>query len=179
MASSSPSLQSVDIPSAVPPNNTFQVDVTVRQESGPGPIGSFTTGGCLSKNLDVQGWVTPVTLWVDGERVGTKELCLAPGNGRDTTFSLSLSSGSHRVAVKVHPVGDVHSWGQSWKDNLDVVADDVVEHVSTSSDAPDPSRASTADRALMFLTDVADALGTSVNMVAVGIVIAAGVILFL
>lgn len=178
MASSSPTLESVDIPREVPPNNTFTVTASVRQ-GGPSPLGSFSSGGCVSANLAVDAWVTPVTIWVDGSRVGTRELCMKPDNSKEVQFSVSLGSGNHTVEVKVHPVGDVHPFGQSWKDNLTTVADDVRVSVSTSQDAPDPSRASTSDRLLSFLTDVADALGTSVNMVALGAVVAAGVFVFL
>lgn len=177
MASSNPVLRSVDMPQEVPPNNTFIIDVEAAQGDGPDPW--LSSGSCTSPNLDVTAWVTPVTLWVDGERRGTKELCLANNNSRQTQFSLSLSAGSHDVEVRTHPVGDVHGWGETWEDNLDTYNDDVRGTITTSSDAPDPSQPDSTDRVLMFLEDVADALGTSVNMVALGIVAAAGVILFL
>jgi len=177
MASSSPEIQAFEVPSEVPPNNTFTIDATVGQTDAPDPW--LSSGGCTTSQLDVTGWLTPVTLWIDGQREATRELCMANNNSRDVSFSASLSSGTHTVELKVHPVGDVHSFGETWKDNLDVVADDVSQSVGTSSSAPDPSMPSSSDRLLMFLQDVADAIGTSVNMVAVGIVVAVGVILFL
>jgi hypothetical protein len=177
MASSNPVLNAVDMESEVPPNNTFVIDVEAAQGSGGDPW--VSSGSCTSQNLDVTAWVTPVTLWVDGSRRGTQELCIANNNSKDTQFSLSLSEGSHDVEVRVHPVGDVHGWGETWEDNLNEYGDDVRTTITTSEEAPDPSQPQGSDKLLRFLEDVADALGTSVNMVAVGIVAAAGVFILL
>lgn len=176
MASSKPIIKRVSLPSEVPPSNTFTFEVSVRQESGPDPWGS--SGQCTSKNGDITAWVTPITVWVDGSRRETQELCLANGNERSTQFSLSLTPGSHNVEVQVHQVGDNVPLGESWEDNLaGTVRDDVTATVETSTDARDPSRQTSTGKLLDFVNSVADALGTSVNMIAVGVVAAA--ILFL
>lgn len=177
MAKSNPMLKRVDIPTEAKPHNTFTIGITAHQGKGDSPLGSFTSGGCTTRNLGLNGWVTPVTLWVDGERVATQELCLENNNSRDTTMSISLSKGKHRVSVKVHPVGDIYGWNESWKDNLDNVADEVKQTVDVSREASDPSRASSSDRLLMFIEDIAGRIGTSVNMLALGAVAAVGVFL--
>ncbi|NLV08726.1 hypothetical protein GOC74_02080 [Halomicrobium mukohataei] len=178
MASSNPSIQSASIPSEVPPNDTFTVDVTVRQGEGPDPWGS--TGGCTSSTLDPTGWVTPVSLWVDGDLVDTRKLCLANNNSKDTQFSLSLSAGSHTVEVAVHQVGDVIPAGQGWRDNLSATEyDDVRETVSTTEDAPDPSRPSTGDRITRLLDSLSDSLGASTTQIGFGIAIAVVVLVVL
>lgn len=169
MASSNPFVQSVDLPNEVPPSDTFKIPVVVGQGDGPDPW--LSSGGCTSQNLDITAWVTPVTLWVDGERVATRELCLANKNTKSTEFSLSIRSDS-RVAVKVHPVGDVHPIGQTWEDNLGTVADDVSANISVSEDASDPSEDSSTGL-LAWLDTAAKRIGTSVNMLAAGIVVAA------
>lgn len=180
MASSSPTIVSVDFPNEVPPNNTFQVNVDVRQQDGGGPLGAFTSGGCVSQSLSVNAWVTPVTLWVDGEKVDQTTKCCAPGgNTKTASFSVSLSEGTHDVAVKVHPVGDVHSFGTSWKDHLDVVDDDVQATISTSEEASDPSRQSGSSAIIQSIKDAADQLGVSMNMLLIGSVAALGVFLLL
>lgn len=170
MASSNPRLNAVDMPAEVPPNNTFVIDVEAAQGSGGDPW--VSSGSCTSQNLDVTAWVTPVTLWVDGSRVATQELCMANNNSKDTQFSLSLSEGSHDVEVRVHPVGDVHGFRETWEDNLNEFGDDVRATITTSSEAPDPSQPQGSERYLRFLEEAANALGTSVKMVTVGLVAA-------
>jgi hypothetical protein len=175
VASSNPYLQAVNIPGEVPPSNSFRVEVTVGQGEGGDPW--LSSGGCTSNNLDPTGWVTPVTLWVDGEKVDEDVLCIANNNTKNTQFALSLAADS-QVTVKVHPVGDVYSIGESWRDNLDEVADDVQQQVSVSQDASDPSNDS-GTGVLAFLDTAAKRLGTSVNMLAAGIVLAFAVFLLM
>lgn len=175
MASSNPYLQAVDVPGEVPPNNNFRIDVVVGQGEGGDPW--MSSGGCTSNNLDPTAWVTPVTLWVDGEMVDSKTLCIANKNTKNTEFALSVSSDS-RVTVKVHPVGDVHQIGQTWRDNLEDVADDVVTQVVVSQQADDPSNDS-GEGLLAFLDTAAKRLGTSVNLLAVGIVLAFAVFILI
>jgi len=179
MAKSDPMLTSADIPRESQPGNTFTIPFEARQAAGGGPLGAFTSGGCVTKTLDVNGWVTPVTLWVDGQRRDTEELCLAPNNSRSGSFSVSLSEGTHTVSVRVHPVGGVHPIGQSWEDNLDVVADEMRATVDVSRDASDPSEDSEQGSLQKWLGTVAGQLGTSVNMVALGIVLAVAVFLLI
>jgi hypothetical protein len=169
VASSNPYLQAVDVPNEVPPNNTFRVSVVVGQGEGGDPW--LSSGSCTSNNFDPTAWVTPVTLWVDGEMVDDKTLCIANKNTKNTEFNLSVSSDAN-VTVKVHPVGDVHPIGQTWRDNLEDVADDVAVTVSVRDDAPDPSNDS-GTGLLGFINTLAKRLGTSVNMLALGIVLAA------
>lgn len=177
MASSNPYLQAVDIPSEVPPHNTFRISVVAGQGEGGDPW--LSSGACASNNLDPTGWVTPVTVWVDGEMVDSKTLCIANKNTKSTQFSLSVSSDA-RVAVKVHPVGDVHDGfaGETWENNLDVVADDVVSQVSVSQNASDPSNDS-GTGLLAWLDTAAKRIGTSVNTLALGIVAAFAVFLLI
>lgn len=171
MANSNPSIQSVDVPEEVPPNDTFTVDVTVRQGDGPDPW--LSTGGCTSRNLDVSAWTTPVSLWVDGALKDTRELCLANNNSRETTFSLSLSEGSHTVEVAVHQVGDVVPLGESWEDNLEATRhDDIRAQIVTSTEARDPSRPDAGEKVTRFFERIADSLGTTTTQVGLGIAIA-------
>jgi len=69
-------------------------------------------------------------------------------------------------------VGDVHPIGQTWEDNLGTVADDVSANISVSEDASDPSEDSSTGL-LAWLDTAAKRIGTSVNMLAAGIVVAA------
>jgi hypothetical protein len=155
MAFSNPTIQDVSIPSEVPPNNTFSVEVTVRQ-GGPDPWAS--DGSCTSRNLDIAAWETPVRLKVDGETVAERELCLASGNERQTSLSASLSPGQHTVTVEVLAVG-----GNAYdlKDRQERVSDDARYNVSTSDDARDPSKPTVTDRLTRLVERVASALGTS------------------
>ena len=171
MASSNPSIQSVEIPSEVPPNDTFTVPVTVRQGKGGDPW--LSSGACPTKGLDPTGWVTPVTLWVDGTRRATEELCLANNNSRDTQFSVSLSEGEHTVEVRVHQVGDAVPFGQTWEQNLQSTTyDDYDQTVTTSTDATDPTKPSTGESLLNYVRQLADALGTNTTMIAAGAIAA-------
>jgi hypothetical protein len=173
VARSNPYLQAVDVPDGpVPPNNTFRIDVIAGQGEGGDPW--LSAGSCYSNNLDPTAWTTPVTLWVDGEMVDEKVLCMANNNTKNTQFSLSLSQDS-QVTVKVHPVGDIHP-GETWSDNLDEVADDVVTNISVETGADDPSNDS-GEGLLAWLDTAAKRIGTSVNMLAIGIVVAFGVFL--
>lgn len=169
MGSSNPYIQSVDAPNEVPPNNTYQIQLVIGQGDGPDPW--LSSGGCTSRNLDITGWTTPVTLWINGEKADEDVLCLANKNTRNTSFSLSHGEDAD-VAVKVHPVGDVHPIGQTWRDNLGTVADDVTFTVTVDDDADDPSDDS-GEGLLGFINTLAKRLGTSVNMLALGIVLAA------
>jgi|GEM_PF-4075716 len=167
MASSNPSIKTAEIPDEVPPRDTFTIPVTARQGKGGDPWGS--SGACLSKTGDPTAWVTPVTLWVDGERRATNELCLANDNSRDTSFSVSLSPGDHRIEVRVHQVGDAVPFGQTWEQHLsETTHDDVSKRVTTAKDATDPSRQSPTEGVLAYLETLASSLGTSTTMIAVG-----------
>lgn len=179
MGQSDPMLVSADIPREAQPGNTFTIPFEARQAQGGGPLGSFAKGGCVTKTLDINGWTTPVTLWVDGERRDTNKMCLAPDNSRSGTFSVSLSEGEHRVAVKVHPVGDIHPIGQSWENNLDMVGDEMQATVSVSRDASDPSERTEQGSLMQALNDIAAKLGTTVNVVAIGAVAVLGAVLLL
>lgn len=179
MASSSPVLIAADLPSGeVPPNDRFTVEVEVRQESGPDPW--LSSGACPQTNITGTGWVTPVSLWVNGEMKTFKKLCITPGAQKTVALTTSIPPGGGTLKVAAHQVGSVIPTGQTWKDNLESsIYDDMSSQVTTSTDAPDPSQPSSSDRVLMFINDIADAIGTSTNMVAIGIVVVAGVVLFL
>lgn len=167
MASSQPTLKSVDIPTEVPPRDTFTVSVTARQERGADPF--LSSGGCPTKTGDPTGWVTPVTLWVDGERRATNKLCLANNNERETTFSLSLTPGEHTVEVRIHQVGDPVPIGKTWENLIEKTTyDDVSVTVSTDENARDPSRKTPAESLMGFVESIADALGASTTMLAAG-----------
>lgn len=173
MAESDPSIVSTDIPSEAQPGNRFTIPFTVSQ----GPQGpSLDDQGYCVDGANPFNWNTPVTLWVDGEKIDDEVLCVGAGNEKSGRFSASLSSGSHRVAVKVHPVGQ-HGLFQTWRDNLDVVNDEVSTTVSVSTDARDPSRDSDQSSIRQFLEDLAGQLGTTVNMIALGAAIAVAVFL--
>jgi len=173
MASSDPTLVRAGIPPEAQPNNTFPVEIEVEQGGGD-PWAS--EGGCTTPNLDVTGWETPIELVVDGEVVDSKRICLAADNRRTVTMNASLSSGNHTVSAKVYKVG-----GNAYdlKPMIEEVNDEITRNVSTSTDARDPSEPTSGDKLINFLDRIAQSLGTSVNVVAVGIVVGAGVILFL
>jgi hypothetical protein len=167
MASSQPSLKSVDSPSEVPPRDSFTISVTARQGRGGDPI--LSSGQCTSPNLDITGWVTPVTLWVDGQRQATQELCLANNNERETSFSLRLSPGEHTVEVRIHQVGDAIPLFQTWEQNLESSThDDVSVTVTTSEDARDPTQPSVVESLMGYIEGIAESLGASTTMLAAG-----------
>ena len=178
-AESDPVLVSADIPVEAQTYNTFTIPFTVKQAAGGGPLGNLSKGGCTSKNLDVNAWVTPVTLWVDGERRDTEELCLAPDNQRSSSFSLSLSEGDHTVSIKAHPVGDIHPVGETWEDNLGTVGDQMQATVSVSRDARDPSEDSENTSVREWLRRIAAQLGTTVRMLVLGGLVGVGVFFYL
>ncbi|ELZ22399.1 hypothetical protein C475_17843 [Halosimplex carlsbadense 2-9-1] len=167
MASSNPSIKAVDIPTEVPPRDTFQITVTARQGRGGDPI--MSSGACPTKTGDPTGWVTPVTLWVDGERQGTEKLCLANDNEREAIFSLSLSPGEHTVEVRIHQVGDAIPLFQTWEQNIESSTyDDVRQTVTTDENARDPSRKTPAESLMGYVESIAKSLGASTTMLAAG-----------
>lgn len=174
MARSDPTIISADLPTEAPPSNTFAVEVEVEQGGGD-PWGS--DGDCVTSGLDVTGWKTPVELVVDGDVVDDVELCAATGHSKTATLSTSIqSTGEHDLAVKTYSIGGNAYDLQGPELRLN---DEIRQTITVSGDASDPSRPSTSDRLLSFLTDAADAVGTSVNTLALSIVAAAAVVLLI
>ena len=169
-----PTIVSGSIDAQTPPSNSFTVTVTVRQEGDGNKIGP---GVCHSGfgDLDPRGWVTPVTLWVDNQDIESKTKCLNVGEEAEFSFTVPpLQTGTHDVAITTHPVG-THGLTETWKQNKEDTTDEIRQTVSVSRDAPDPS---TPDKGIMqFLTELASSLGTSVNMLALGIVVGVGLFL--
>lgn len=171
MAMSDPSLVSVDIPGEAPPNNTMQVNATVRQ-GGPDPWGS--AGNCTSKNLDISAWQTPIRVRVDGEVVDERELCLASGNERSASFSVSIgSTGQHRITVEVLAVG-----GSAWnlKPRKEEVNDEISDQISVAQDATDPSKSGPLESLKRMLGSVADELGATTTTLGLGMALMVGLL---
>ncbi|WP_157971598.1 hypothetical protein [Halorussus litoreus] len=161
---SDPSLVAVDIPDEAPPNNTIQVDVTVKQ-GGPDPWASH--GSCPTKKLDIAGWKTPVRLKVDGEQVDERELCLASGNKRTVALSTSIGeTGNHRITVEAVAVGGNAYDLQGRKEQVN---DDIADQIAIESDASDPSKPSPVDSLKRMLQQVADELGATTTTLGAGI----------
>lgn len=173
MAESNPSIRRADLPREAQPNNTFPVEVEVEQASGRDPWGS--DGYCIS-GLDIRGWRTPVELLVDGEVVDSQELCIVAGEKKQATLRASVPSGTHSLRVRVYRVG---GFAYDLSPMTKEVNDEQSGTVTASTDASDPTEPTSSDKFMLFLEDVADALGTSVNMVAVGVVAAAAVFILL
>lgn len=160
---SKPTIVTADVPDEVPPNNTFQVSVTVEQ-GGPDPWASNQS--CVSKNLDVLAWNTPIRLLVDGKEVDTEELCLASGNTRETKLRASLSGeGNHQIKVEVFSV-DGNAF--DFKNNNGKVNDDVTYQVQVQKDASDPSKPGPLDSLKRILGSVADELGATTTTLGAG-----------
>lgn len=166
MANSDPSIQSAEIPPEAQPNNRFTFDVTVRQ-GGPDPWAS--DGGCTTSTLDVTGWQTPVALFVDGEKVDENTMCLAPDNSKTTTLSTSLSEGQHDLRVVVYSMGGN---GYDLQPVQQEENDSVRQTVAVHSEASDPSRPTTSDAIMQYLSRIAEALGGTTQQVAAGMVLA-------
>jgi len=166
MATSDPSIVSAPIPGEAQPNNRFTIDVEIAQ-AGPDPLGN--DGGCVSQNLDIAGWVTPVKLYVDGEIVDEKELCLASGNRKTAKLSMSLPQGTHDVEITVFDAGG-SAYDFSNRENQP--SDTRRQTVTVSRDARDPSTPTTTDQLTRFLQRIADALGGTTQQVAFGAALA-------
>lgn len=163
MAMSEPTLPSVDIPDEAPPNNAFQVEITVKQ-SGPDPVAS--DGNCTTRNLDIGGWQTPVNLYVDGEKVNSRELCLAPDNKRTFTLSASIAEpGNHSIRVEVLAVGGNAYDLQPRKEQVN---DDISGQIAISQDASDPSQPGPLDSLKRILGRLADELGATTTTLGAG-----------
>jgi hypothetical protein len=121
------------------------------------------------------GWTTPVELVVDGSVVDETELCVSPGNSRETTFSLTLTEGTHDVEVRVYGLE-----GTAFDLNAveRYVSDQQTASISVSPDARDPSEPTPGDRIGRWLSSLADSLGSSTTMVGLGALLAVGVFLF-
>lgn len=167
MAWSNPSLNTVDIPDEVPPNNRFTVTVNVHQD-GPDPW--MSEDSCITNKLDIKGWKTPVALFVDGEKVDSDELCLASGNDRSTTLTASLSeTGQHSVKVVVYSVGgNAYDLGTTPHEPND----DIVQTIEVVEDARDPSRPGAGESVMQWFEKLADAIGGRTQTLAAGMVLA-------
>jgi hypothetical protein len=172
MARSEPTLRTVAVPDEARPNNTFQVEIEVRQD-GPNAFGS--DGHCTSRNIDLFAWTTPVEVFVDGERVDRTELCLAPGNTRTTSIPLTLDAGDHRVKVRVMSVGGS---AYDFEQGGERVADVRTATIAVSSEARDPSEPTTGDKFRRWLESIAERLGASTTQIGLGALLAVGVLLF-
>lgn len=172
MAYSDPTIESGEVPSEVPPSNTFTVPVTIKQR-GPDPIAS--DGSCSNNKLNVFSWRTPVELHVDGEEVDQKVLCLAPGNTGTATLSTSLQTGTHDVKVVVKSVGGN---AYDFEDATEEINDDLARRVSVVEGADDPSKPGLIEQIMNALTGLTGALGTGSKYTA-GLLVLGIVFLFL
>jgi hypothetical protein len=166
MAESNPQILDATIPGEAQPNNTFPVEVRVRQ-GGPDPWGS--DGACTSQNLDVAAWRTPIELVVDGDVVDERELCLASGNTKSATLTVSLEEGTHQVTVRVY---SLQGTAYDLRDPVRRISDEFRSEVEIADDARDPSRPSAQDRIGRFLERIASALGGTTTQVAAGAALA-------
>jgi hypothetical protein len=157
------------IPDSVPPGDTFTIEATIKQNAGGDP---WTAGAawCTSKTLNIQGWKTPVEVWVDGEKVGEDSLCMASGKTRTATLSVSVDGEpetNHTVEVRAIKIED---FGYDLTPAKESVNDDLTRTVVIDPEAEDASEPSSLDNLLRPLRKVADALGGSVTQIALGAV---------
>jgi len=166
MADSNPSIVSADIPTEAQPNNRFTFDVTIRQD-GPDPWAS--EDNCISPNLDIKAWKTPVKLFVDGSEVDSETLCLASGNTKTAQLSASLSPGTHDLEVKVYQMG-----GNAYdlKKKPPSVNDNVGQRTEVTQDSSDPSRQSPTGQLGEWIASLAEAVGGTTQQVALGAALA-------
>ena len=158
--SSNPEIVRVtDLPAAVPPGDTFTVDVKIKQRTGADPIG--TGAGCTTPKLNVLGWETPVRARVDGEQVDEETLCM--GKGTTKTASLTIPADGRdgeNVRVEIEAIKKKDSLldleGASFEVN-----DDYTSTVQLDESLDDTSQ----DPPKSFLTGIAEALGATVQQV--------------
>jgi hypothetical protein len=171
-----PTIVSGDLPAEGRPSNSFTVSVTVKQDGDGNKIGPGVCHSGLG-DLDPRGWVTPVSLWVDGNVVESKTKCMNVGEEAEFSFTVPpLTTGRHDVSITTHPVG-THGLTETWKQNKEDTTDEIRQTITVSREARDPSTPSGSGKILQFLEGLANSLGTSVNMLALGIVVGGAVFL--
>jgi hypothetical protein len=171
---SNPTIQRATIPDEAPPNNTFSVEVVVRQDTTSDPWGQGASA-CTSNNLDILAWRTPVRVKVDGETVDEQRLCIGSGAEKTANLSLSVPQGQHTVRVEAVKIED-NAYDFTGPDRS--VNDDLARTVVATTDAPDPSREGAGETVERYIQQFADALGVGYKAaLALGIVAVA--ILFL
>ncbi len=166
MARSNPTILSADIPAEAQPDNTFPVDVRV-QQNAPDPWASEDS--CTAEGFEVLAWKTPVRLFVDGDQVDGHVGCMGTEESKAFSLSTSLSEGTHEVEVRVLEVGgnayDLDN--EPWEVN-----DTRRQTVEVRPDASDPSVPDSGDRIVRFFERIADALGSTTQTVAIGMLAA-------
>lgn len=168
MAQSKPFIKDANIPSESKPRQTFPISVTIEHQ-GPDPW--FSDGDCQPTATTLTGWKTPIKVYINGKVVKETTECIPNNNSKTVKLPISLpSAGSHRVKVEVYSIG-----GNAYLPGVKKeVNDDITQTIEASQDAPDPSNSSGV---MDFLNDIAAKLGTSANMVALGIALGVGVFL--
>lgn len=162
---SEPKIKNVSVPDETPPDRTFTVKATIRNDS---EITVPQDGSCQSGIVGTNvAWRNPVTIRVDGQTVHEETVCAdASSKDKTVTTRVSISEiGNHRVDVLVDKVPD------------DVVAEEQSRQINVEPSADDPATPDAGDKIEALLKKLSDSLGATTTQVGAGIAIA--VIIFL
>lgn len=176
MASSTPIIEDVSVPSPVPPNNQNNAELTIRQ-SGEDPWfsdGSCTAGGGFLGTPNFTGWKTPVKVYVDGELVHEDTYCIPNTESRTVQVPFSVPEGKHPVTIEVYSLG-----GNAYVpgDVERTVNDDYTVTVEGSAEAADPSKPTGLESIMNTITDITSGLNVSLKWAAILSVGVVGVLL--
>lgn len=165
---SEPQIVTFDAPDSSPPGNTISVDINIgNNNKDPLP----QSGTCLSGILGHVAWNNPWELFLDGEKVAEGNICTDRPDGnpnKEVTERVTLknSTGEQRLRLVVLKVPEM------------TIHDEQIKIVNVSTSAEDPA-VEDPGAVREFFENIASQLGTSVNMLALGAVLAAAVFILI
>ncbi|QLH83351.1 hypothetical protein [Halosimplex pelagicum] len=170
MAESRPEIVTFDVPDQSPPGNSISVTINIGNSSkDPLP----QSGTCMSGawGFGHVAWNNPWRLYLDGTKVAEGSICTDRPDGNPNKavterVRLNNTTGEQRLRLEVLKVPEK------------TVYDEQIAPISVSSESSDPAIPDSDGSSLTeILQPIADSLGTSVKIVAVGA--ALGIIAFL